>query len=68
VSHPPEPAIRRLLAVLIAALLLGATAGFSSADAAPRPAVAAARTKVFTADAQPTWQTNGTVWTRARYP
>ncbi|TQS45507.1 fibronectin type III domain-containing protein [Cryptosporangium phraense] len=53
--RPPSARTRRALAALA---LVGAL--FPTAH----PAVAAgtAATKVFTADAQPTWQTNGTVW------
>ncbi|GAA0258426.1 fibronectin type III domain-containing protein [Cryptosporangium japonicum] len=52
---PSNPRIR-----LVVLLLLAAAVGLVPTH--PATAAGTASTKVFTADAQPTWQTNGIVW------
>ncbi|MFG1921129.1 hypothetical protein [Cryptosporangium sp. NPDC048952] len=62
---PSNPRARRVLAALAlvaAAIGLVPATPATAADPASTPGAATASTKVFTADAQPTWQTNGTVW------
>ena len=73
--YPPERSgrsrVRRLASMLVPIAVLGATVGLSGVPGVARPGLTgpaaaapavAPKTKVFTADAQPTWQTNGTVW------
>jgi hypothetical protein len=52
--------VRQPSRVLIATLAVASLCAFGAAPAVP---VAAAAPSLVTADAQPTWQTNGTVWT-----
>ncbi|SHN46369.1 fibronectin type III domain-containing protein [Cryptosporangium aurantiacum] len=62
--HSTQSRRPRLGRAATALTLLGAAIGLSPAAPAPATVSAAgtASTRVFTADAQPTWQTNGTVW------